>query len=164
MGCAVQFHIKPNRRKSWGEHSSDGWYLTTSLDHYRCHIIFVKATQAKLISDTVCFKHKHITQPTLTPEDLVIKTIQDLSNAIKGGKKLGNNSNTQINTIKGLTNALHPGNQLPIQAHSPRVHIDAPPRVQIEHLQGCWLMQLQGCSLTSAATKKYPLMQVHHPE
>ncbi len=46
MGCAVQFHIKPNRRKSWGEHSSDGWYLTTSPDHYRCHIIFVKATQA----------------------------------------------------------------------------------------------------------------------
>jgi hypothetical protein len=34
MGCAVQFHIKPNRRKSWGEHSSNSWYLTTSLDHY----------------------------------------------------------------------------------------------------------------------------------
>jgi hypothetical protein len=33
MGCAVQFHIKPNRRKTWGEHSSDGWYLTTSKDH-----------------------------------------------------------------------------------------------------------------------------------
>ncbi len=110
MGCAVQFHIKPNRCKSWGEHSSDGWYPTTSLDHYRCHIIFIKATRAKLISDTVYFKHKHITQPTLTPEDLVIKAIQDFSNAIKGGKKLGNNSNTQINTIKGLTNALRPGN------------------------------------------------------
>ena len=30
VGCAVQFRIKPNRRKSWGEHSSNGWYLTTS--------------------------------------------------------------------------------------------------------------------------------------
>jgi hypothetical protein len=38
MGCAVQFHIKPNRRKIWGEHSSDKWYLTTSPDHYRCHL------------------------------------------------------------------------------------------------------------------------------
>ena len=38
MGCAVQLHFKPNRRKSWGEHSSDGWYLTTSPDHYRCHL------------------------------------------------------------------------------------------------------------------------------
>ena len=130
MGCAVQFHIKPNRRKSWGEHSSNGWYLTTSPDHYRCHNIFVKATRAKRISDTVYFKHTHITQPTLTTEDLVIKAIQDLSNAIKGGKKLG--SNTQIEAIKGLTDALHPGNQMPLPAHSPRVRIEAPPRVQID--------------------------------
>ena len=47
MGCAVQFHIKPNRRRSWGEYSSNGWYLMTSPDHYRCHYIFVKATRAK---------------------------------------------------------------------------------------------------------------------
>ncbi len=60
----------------------------------------------------------------------MIKAIQDLSNAIKGGKKLG--SNTQIDAIKGLTNALRHGNQLPLQAHSPRVHIEAPPRVQFD--------------------------------
>jgi len=130
MGCAVQFHIKPNRRKSWGEHSSNGWYLPTSPDHYRCHFIFVKATRAKQISDTIYFKHKHITQPTLRTEDLVIKAIQDLSNAIKGGKNLG--VDTQSEAIKGLTNALHPGNQLPLQAHSPRVQIQAPPRVQFD--------------------------------
>ena len=129
MGCAVQFHIKPNRRKSWGEHSSDGWYLTTSPDHYRCHFIFVKATRAKRISDTVYFKHKQITQPTLSTEDLVIKAIQDLSNAIKGGNKLG--SNTQMDAIKGLTDALRPGNQMPLHAHSPRVQVEASPRVQI---------------------------------
>ena len=140
MGCAVQFHIKPNRRRSWGEHSSNGWYLTTSPDHYRCHYIFVKATRAKWISDTVYFKHKYITQPRLTTEDLVIKAIQDLSNAIKGGKNLG--GNTQIKAIKGLTNSLRPGNQLPLQAHSP---------TKVRHLQGCSLMHLQWCSLTSAA-------------
>ncbi len=106
MGCAVQFHKKTNRRKSWDEHSSDGWYLKMSPDHYRCHIIFVKTTPAKQISNTVYFKHKHITQPTLTLEDLMVHAIQDLSNAIKGGKKLGNS--TQINAIKGLTDALRP--------------------------------------------------------
>ena len=130
MGCAVQFHIKPNRRKTWGEHSSDGWYLTTSKDHYRCHYIFVKATRAKRISDTVYFKHKHITQPSLTTEDLVIKAIQDLSNAFKGGKNL--NDNTQIEAITRLTNALRPGNELPLQERSPRVQVDAPPRVQVD--------------------------------
>ena len=75
MGCAVQFHIKPNRCKSWGEHASDRWYLKTSPDHYRCHWIFVKATRAKQISDTVFFKHEYITQPTMTTDDLVIKAI-----------------------------------------------------------------------------------------
>ena len=103
-------------------------------DHYRCHFIFVNATHAKRISDTVYFKHKHIMQPTLTTEDLVIKAIQDLSNAIKGGKKLG--SNTQIDAIKGLTDALRPGHQIPLQTHSPRmpprVQIDTPPRVQVD--------------------------------
>jgi hypothetical protein len=29
MGCAVQFHIKPVRRKTFGEHSEDGFYLKT---------------------------------------------------------------------------------------------------------------------------------------
>ncbi|KAL7483838.1 hypothetical protein ACHAW6_009477, partial [Cyclotella cf. meneghiniana] len=52
MGCAVQFHIKPSRRKTWGEHSSDGWYLQTSPEHYRCHIVFVKATRHKRITNT----------------------------------------------------------------------------------------------------------------
>jgi len=140
MGCAVQFHIKPDRPKTWGEHSSNGWYLTTSLDHYRCHYIFVKATRAKQISDTVFFKHKQITQPTLTTEYLIIKAIQDWTNAIKGSNNKGNN--TQIESIKQLTTALQPRNQLPlgqagnnafprVQTNtSPRVQIVAPPRVQ----------------------------------
>jgi hypothetical protein len=121
--------LLPWAGKSWGEHSSNGWYLTTSPDHYRCHFIFVKATRAKQISDTVYFKHKHITQPTLSTEDLVIKAIQDLSNAIKGGSKLG--SNAQMDAIKGLTDALRPGNQMPLHTHTPRVHVEASPRVHI---------------------------------
>jgi len=137
MGCSVQFHIKPNRRKTWGEHSSNGWYLTTSPDHYRCHYIFVKATRSKRISDTVFFKHKQITQPTLTTEDLIIKAIQDLTNVIRGNNKPGNKpgNNSQIEAIKQLTTALQPRNQLPLGKASnnapPRVQTDASPRVQI---------------------------------
>ena len=47
MGCAVQFHIKPGQRKSFGEHSADGWYLRTSPEHYCCHVMFVKTTRMK---------------------------------------------------------------------------------------------------------------------
>jgi len=107
--------------------SADGFELTGPSSK---SVSIVKATRAKRISDTVYFKHKYITQPTLTTEDLVIKAIQDLSTAIKGGKKLG--TNTQIEAIKGLTDALRPGHQMPLQAHSPRVRIEAPLRVQID--------------------------------
>ncbi len=53
MGCAVQFHIKPGWRKTFGEHSANGFYLKTSEEHYRTHIVFCKKTQAKWLADTV---------------------------------------------------------------------------------------------------------------
>jgi hypothetical protein len=31
----------------------------------------------------VHFKHKYITQPTLTPEDTIVKALNDLTNALK---------------------------------------------------------------------------------
>lgn len=128
MGCAVQFHIKPNRRKTWGERASDGWYLTTSPDHYRCHWIFVKATRAKRISDTVFFKHKHITQPTVSAEDLVIKAVQDLTNVIKGSSN--SKDDAQIEAIQRIAAALKPGNQLPIEQAAERRQ-----RIQREQIQ-----------------------------
>jgi hypothetical protein len=38
MGC--QFHIKPDRRTTFGEHSGDGFYLKTPEEHYMTHVIF----------------------------------------------------------------------------------------------------------------------------
>ena len=84
MGCAVQFHIKPSRRKTFGEHSEDGFYLRTSPEHYRTHVIFVKKTRAKRLADTVFFKHKYITQPTVTPADAIVNAYTKLTQAIRG--------------------------------------------------------------------------------
>ena len=63
--------------------SVNGWYLRTSDEHYRCHVIYVKNTRSERISDTVHFKHKHITAPTLTPEDTIVKALNDLTQALK---------------------------------------------------------------------------------
>ncbi len=57
MGCAVQLYESINRRRTWADHSTNGWYLMTSNKHYRCHIIYVKKTRSERISDTVFFKH-----------------------------------------------------------------------------------------------------------
>ena len=84
LGCAVEMHESTNRRKSWDPHSLSGWYLGTSTEHYRCHKIFCKKTRSERISDTVFFQHRYITQPTVTPEDQVIKAIGDLSSALRG--------------------------------------------------------------------------------
>jgi hypothetical protein len=102
MGCAVQFHIKPSQQKMFGEHSEDGFYLKTSAEHTRTHVIFCKKTQAKQLADTVFFKHKHITQPMVTPADAIVNAFTKLRDAIQGintqkmmpTSKLSDNSNT----------------------------------------------------------------------
>ncbi len=83
MGCAVQVHKSNERRGTWADTAIDGWYLQTSPKHYHCHIVYVKNTRSKRVSDTVHFKHKYITQPTLTPEDTIVKAIDDLTHALK---------------------------------------------------------------------------------
>ncbi len=61
----------------------DGWYLRTSNEHYQCHVIFVKNSRSERISDTVHFKHRHIMTPTITPEDTIVKCLNDLTQALK---------------------------------------------------------------------------------
>ena len=53
-------------------------------EHYWCHKVWVNKIKAERVSGTVFFKHKYITQPTLTPYDAIIKALQDLNHAIKG--------------------------------------------------------------------------------
>ena len=49
-----------------------------------CHVIHVKKTRSKRITDTVWFKHKYITQPKVTPADQIVNAINDLTCALKG--------------------------------------------------------------------------------
>jgi hypothetical protein len=153
MRCAVQFHIKPSKRKTWGEHSSDGWYLRTSQEHYRSHVVLVKATRAKHITDTVFFKHKFITQPTVTPADAIIKACQDPKRALLGQSNM--KGKVQMDAIKKIELALEPTYESPIdpsaerqpkvelkqqnltKTQSPRVEAAAPlPRVDQKEPQG----------------------------
>ncbi len=76
LGCAVQMHKAPTKRGTWAENSINRWYTQTSPEHYRCHVIYTKKTKSMRISDTVWFKHKFITQPTVTPADMIVKVLQ----------------------------------------------------------------------------------------
>ena len=81
-------------------------YLSTFPEHYRCHIIFVKATKHKRISDTVFFKHKHITQLTIMPADGIVNACQNLMQAIQG--ILGSKSEANILALERIQNMLAP--------------------------------------------------------
>jgi hypothetical protein len=49
-------------------------------------VIFAKKTRAKrlTVTDTVFFKHKYITQPTVTPADAIVNAYNKLRQAIQG--------------------------------------------------------------------------------
>ena len=82
MGCAVQVHEKTDKRGTWAYHSVDGWYLTTSPEHYRMHRCHIKATKSERVSDTLNFSHKNITRPTITHADKVMNAIATCAKAI----------------------------------------------------------------------------------
>ena len=84
MGCAVQLYQSSEKQASWAANTIDGWYLQTLPEHYQCYIIYVKQTKSERVSDTVFFKTKFITQPTMMPVDVITKALNDLTQALKG--------------------------------------------------------------------------------
>ncbi len=104
LGCAVQMHKAPTKCKTWAENTTDGWFIQTSPEHYRCHVIYTKKTRSVRISDLVWFKHKYITQPTVTPANMIVKALTDLTPALKGKTNL--EGLDQIESLKHLEELL----------------------------------------------------------
>ena len=84
MGCNVQVHEKADSRGTWAYHTVDGWYINTSPEHYRTHTCHIKETRSERFSDTVDFKHKRITNPSITNADKVMEAIREVVQTIKG--------------------------------------------------------------------------------
>jgi hypothetical protein len=54
--------------------------------------------KSERISGTIFFKHRYLTQPTVTPADLIVKALGDLTQALKGRRNM-----KEIGQIKALT-------------------------------------------------------------
>ena len=85
LGCAVEMHVQPDVRETWAPHSVSGYNVGTSFEHYRCYIIWVKDTKSVRIGNTIFFKHKYLTMPTLTTADALLKAAHDMATALLGG-------------------------------------------------------------------------------
>ena len=73
LECIVLIHNNPGKQLMWEPHSVNGFYVSTSRENYRCYTLQAKDTRSKSVSDIVFFKHKYITNMTVTPEDTVIQ-------------------------------------------------------------------------------------------
>ena len=85
MGYGAQVHEKTDKRGTWAYHSVDGWYLYTSPEHYRTHACHIKATRSERLTDTIQFRHKNITNPTISHGDKVMQALADCMKMLKGG-------------------------------------------------------------------------------
>ena len=121
MGCVVKINQKPSNRRTWGAHSVAIWYLQTSPHHYGCFEVWSKHTGVELISDTVFFKHKHITNPPIYPENAMVQAAKELTEALKGRMP----STLEGSTVKELENLDKNSNQTEMIYKESRD--DAPP-------------------------------------
>mmetsp|Transcript_17892 Transcript_17892/g.45411 ORF Transcript_17892/g.45411 Transcript_17892/m.45411 type:complete len:280 (+) Transcript_17892:1233-2072(+) len=64
-GCFILAFDPPDKRKSWGPHGVEGFYLGPALDHYRCHRVLVSATNSIRVTDTVAWN------PARAPTQLI---------------------------------------------------------------------------------------------
>jgi hypothetical protein len=136
MGCAVQIHKSSERQETWAANTINGWYLPTSPEHHQCHRTYVKKTKSERISDTVFFKHRYSTQPTVTPADTIIKALGDLTQALKGRRNLkGIEQIKALSKIDELLNNILTTNKAPTrkvtfdEATKPPQEVQTAPRV-----------------------------------
>jgi hypothetical protein len=161
LGCAVQLYENNSRRGTWADHSTDGWYIGTSTEHYRCHRIYVKKTRSERISDTVFFKHKYITQPTVTPADTIVKALDDLTQALKGKRNVSGAA--EIEALKKIDELLNniPKQLSPVERQERRTRVTfdaatAPPKDNVTPIshQGTIPRQNSRPSVTKAIIDK----------
>ena len=83
LGCRIIIHKKFGVRNSWDFWGKGGWSLGCSLEHYRCQRVAPKDPKDVQVSDTLDYRHHYLTQPTLTPEDRVLRGLQTLTCALE---------------------------------------------------------------------------------
>ncbi len=95
--------------------------------------------RSKRISNTVWFKHKYVTQPTLTPADMLVKALNGLTQALKGKSNL--EGLEQIESLKRLKEILtNPPQQIEKQPQTAEPRVNNLRQVtQIQNSPGPWL-------------------------
>ena len=77
-GTHVIVHNRPGNHTPWEHRDTQGWYIGTSLEHYRCMQCYMPATGKIIITETLQYIPKTIYFPKTTTEDYLQQEIGDI--------------------------------------------------------------------------------------
>ena len=83
LGIEVHSYVPPDKRRTWSIKSKKGYYIGTSDEHYRYFHAYIPETGGIQGSETMHFKHKYITMPSVTSADAVVQAAKELVDALK---------------------------------------------------------------------------------
>ena len=104
LGCDIITHKKTGTRHSWDFQGAAGCNVGVALQHYRCHTIVEKYTRAAQVSETMEFRHHHLTQPTVTPMDRIVYGVNTLTCALHKAPNIA--CDNQLFAIKAFHRAI----------------------------------------------------------
>ena len=129
LGCAVQVHIPPETRTSWGLRAKRGWYIGCAPDHYRLHTFVDNVTKQEGVSGAVTFKHKSRTNPQLSSHDKIMRAYQELHDKITGKSTRRGAEDTR--QLRALVDAITP-EKLEAELHQAQADIEEIRRLRLE--------------------------------
>jgi hypothetical protein len=66
----------------WDFRACKGWSIGAAMQSYHCNRVIAKDSLAVCISDTVEYRHEHLTIQTVTPDDRILHGLQNLTEAL----------------------------------------------------------------------------------
>eukprot|EP00804_Cyclotella_cryptica_P014003 CCRYP_002477-RA/>CCRYP_002477-RA protein AED:0.39 eAED:0.39 QI:0/0/0/1/0/0/2/0/255 len=101
-GTEALIHDKHHCRKTFAQHCTKGLVISTSYKHYRCWKVWTYSSCTTHISATNIFKHKYITNPSVTPADAIIAAAANLSHLLTKNLAAQHNNNLQQTDLTRL--------------------------------------------------------------
>jgi hypothetical protein len=82
-GTKVLVHKKSDNRKTWAPHTTEGWYMGSALEHYRCYRIWNPATRHIRIADTLTWLPSKVPLPIANDSTLIMAALHSIATIAK---------------------------------------------------------------------------------
>jgi hypothetical protein len=84
-GMELLVHVKPHKQQTYAQHCNKGYVIGASFEHYQCYKVWMKDIHTMQVSGAVWFKHKYLTNQSITPEDQIVPAIGGLAKTLTTG-------------------------------------------------------------------------------